>query len=69
MDVTSLATLATHMRQAELDSAVQVAVLQKALNIESQAALQLLQAAGQSMAMTATSNNPPHLGNIIDSYA
>jgi hypothetical protein len=67
MEVTSLAALATNMRQTELDNAVQVAVLRKALNIESQGALQLLQAASQSMA--ATSNNPPHLGNIIDGYA
>lgn len=67
MDVASLAGLATGLKQVELNNAVQVAVFKKALDLESQGVLQLLQAATQTMA--SVTSNPPHLGNTIDSYA
>ncbi|MBV2234307.1 MAG: YjfB family protein [Sterolibacterium sp.] len=67
MDVASLAAVATNLQQVELDNAVQVALFEKAMDIQSQGALELLQAASQ--AMTAAINNPPNLGNVIDSYA
>lgn len=67
MDVASLAAVATNMQQVELNNAVQVALFKKVMDIQSQGALELLQAASQSM--TAAISNPPNLGNVIDSYA
>jgi hypothetical protein len=61
MDVTSLATIATRMSQAQTQSAVQLAVLKKAMDTQAQGAMQLIQAVAQS-----TPNNPPHLGNHVD---
>lgn len=50
--------------QADPTSAVQMLVLKKALQIEGQSALQLIQAVTQ-----AGYNNPPNLGNRVDTYA
>lgn len=61
MDVTSLATIATRMSQAQTQSAVQLAVLKKAMDTQAQGAMQLIQAVAQS-----APNNPPHLGNHVD---
>ncbi len=66
MDVTGIAALATDMSQTRLASEVQMAVLKKAMNIESQGALQLIQAASQ---VISGANNPPNLGNSVDSFA
>lgn len=65
MDVTGLASLATGMANAQLQQAVQLAVLKKAMDIEKSGALQLLQAA----AGAAVTPNPPHLGNHVDTFA
>ncbi len=63
MDVTSIASLATDMSQARIASAVGVAVLKKAIDINAQNSLQLLQALPQ------ISNNPANLGNKVDAFA
>lgn len=66
MDVTAIASLATSMSQTRTTNDVQMAVLKKAMDIEAQGALQLVQAASQSVA---ASGNPPHLGNSVDTFA
>lgn len=64
MEITGIAASATAMSQAETATAVQMAVLKKALDIEGQSALQLVQAATQT-----GYNNPPNLGNRVDIFA
>jgi hypothetical protein len=64
MDVSGISSLATAMTQAQTADAVQLAVLKKAMDIQAQGAMQLIQAASQ-----ATSNNPPHLGNQVNTFA
>jgi len=64
MDTVSIAALASDMSQARTENAVQLAVLKKAMDIEAQGAMQLVQAAVQ-----ATPNNPPNLGNQVDVFA
>jgi Putative motility protein len=59
MDVSAIASLATQMSQAQTADAVQVAVLKKAMDVQEQSALQLLQA---------IPNNPPNLGNNVDQF-
>lgn len=63
MDVAAIASLATEMSQARTQSAVQIAVLKQALEIQGNGALQLLDAAARVI------NNPPHLGQRIDTRA
>ncbi|MBU3696549.1 YjfB family protein [Dechloromonas sp.] len=60
MDVSAIASLATEMSQNQTAQAVQIAVLKKAMDIEAQSAMQLLQA---------VPSNPPHLGNNVDLFA
>ncbi len=55
---------ATDMAQVRLYDAVQIAVLKKAMDIEAQGAMQLVQAASQVI-----KSNPPNLGNQIDTFA
>lgn len=64
MDVTALASLATEMSQLQTANAVQLAVLKKAMALRSEGAMELIQAALQ-----ATATNPPHLGNVVDTFA
>jgi hypothetical protein len=64
MDTTAIASLATDMAQARTQQAVQVAVLKKAMDVQANGALQLVQAAAQVVV-----NNPPHLGNSVDTFA
>jgi hypothetical protein len=64
MNVTGITASATAMTQAQTAAAVQMSVLKKALELEGQSALQLVQAATQTGA-----GNPPNLGNRIDTYA
>lgn len=60
MDVSSVASLSTAMAQMKVGDAVGITMLKKAIDLEAQAALQLLQA------LPAVASNPPHLGNAID---
>ena len=65
MDTLSIASLATEMSQARTAQAVQLTVLKKALDVEAQGALQLVQAAAQVVPTA----NPPNLGNRVDTFA
>jgi hypothetical protein len=60
MDVGAIASVATEMSRVQTSGAVQIAVLKKAMDIEAQSALQLLQA---------VPSNPPNLGNNVDQFA
>lgn len=64
MDTSGIATIATSMSQARTSEAVQLSVLKKAMDINTQNGLQLVQNASKVVA-----NNPPHLGNLIDTTA
>ncbi len=65
-DVNAIASAATAMSQARTADAVSMAVLKKALALQGQSALQLIQAATQP---APTPANPPHLGNSVDTFA
>ena len=60
MDITALASLSTALSQAQLGDAVGISVLKKAMDIQEQSSLQLLQALPQQC------SNPPNLGNSVD---
>jgi len=64
MDVAGIAAVATEMAQARTGNAVQLAVLKKAMDVEAQGALQLIQAASQVI-----TTSPPNLGTRIDTFA
>lgn len=64
MDVASIAAAATELSQARNMGAAQLAVFKQALDIEAQGAMQLIQAASQVIP-----NNPPNLGNRVDTFA
>jgi len=66
MDVTGIggSSTAALAARADVTSPVQMAVLKKALLIEGQSALQLVQSVAQT-----SYNNPPNLGNNIDTHA
>jgi hypothetical protein len=64
MDVTSIAAMATQLSQTKTANDVQTAVFKKALDINAQGALQLIEAASQ-----AGRANAPHLGNQVDTFA
>lgn len=65
MDTSAIAALATEMSQVRTADAVQIAVLKKAIDIGASGALQLLQA----LPAPTPVNNPPHLGNRVDTFA
>lgn len=60
MDIASVSSLSTALSQAKAGDAVGTLVLKKAIDIEAQSALKLLET------VPAVSNNPEHLGNSID---
>ena len=60
MDIASVSSLTTALSQAKTGDAVGTLVLKKAMDIQAQNALQLLQALPQ------VASNPPNLGNSID---
>ncbi len=60
MDVASVGSLSSALSQSQIGDAVSITVLKKAMDIQAQSAMQLLQAVPQ------VSNNPPNLGNHID---
>jgi hypothetical protein len=65
MDVSSLAGQALAMVNQNTSQAVQIAVLKKTLEIQSNSILTLLETAAQPLA----ASNPSHLGNNIDTQA
>ena len=65
MDTNAIASLASDLSQTRTAGAVQIAVLKKAMDIEANGALQLLQALPAPMPV----KNPPNLGNNVDTFA
>ncbi len=59
MDVSAIASASTAMASAQVGNAVQVSVLKKAINIQAQGAMALLDALPQPAL-------PPHLGQNIN---
>lgn len=68
MDVTGITALATQMSQTRQVSDAQISVLKKAMDIEAQGAMQLIQTASQT-APSASYNSPSHLGNNVNTFA
>lgn len=62
MNVGNIASLATGMAQQRNDMDISVAVLKKALDVQSSAALSLIEA-------IPTASLPPHLGNKVNTTA
>lgn len=60
MDATSIAAMATSMSSSRVASEVATTVFKKALDVQEQTAMQLLEALPQPP------SNPPHLGNSVD---
>lgn len=60
MDISSVGSLSTALSSSATGDAVGIQVLKKALDIQEQGAMQLLQALPQ------VPSNPPNLGNSID---
>lgn len=60
MGITSVSGQPSTLTPTQLSEAVSTAVLRKAIDIQAQGALQLLQALPQ------VASNPPNLGNNID---
>ncbi|PKO87796.1 MAG: putative motility protein [Betaproteobacteria bacterium HGW-Betaproteobacteria-12] len=60
MDVGSIGSLSTALSQARTGDAVAVLVMKKAMDVQAQSALQLLQALPQP------ASNPANLGNSVD---
>ena len=60
MDISSIGSLSTALSQAQTGDAVSTLVFRKAMDIQAQNAMQLLQALPQPP------SNPPNLGNSID---
>lgn len=63
MDVSTIGNLSSAVAQGQTGDAVGIQVLKKAMQIESQSALQLIESATQAAPST---NNPPNLGNSVD---
>lgn len=59
MDIASVSSLSTALSQAKTGDAVGTLVLKKAMDIQAQSAMQLIQAIPQP-------SNPPNLGNSVD---
>lgn len=60
MDMASIGNMSTTLGQARTGDAVAILVMKKALDVQAQTALQLLQALPQ------VASNPPNLGNSVD---
>lgn len=60
MDISSVGSLTTALSQTPNAEAAGMLVLRKAIDIQEQSAMQLLQALPQ------IANNPPNLGNSVD---
>lgn len=66
MDVTDIASLATSMAQTQQKQAVGMAVLRKAIDMQGDTALALLQALP---AVPSAANLPAHLGQNVNTTA
>lgn len=66
MDVSNIASLATNMSAAKTDSQVGIAVMKKAMDIESAGAQALIGAIPQASSIPSAANLPPNLGQNIN---
>lgn len=64
MDISSVSSLSTAASQAQTGDAVSIAVLKKAIDLQAQGALQLIDSLPQP-----TTNSPPHLGQGVNTFA
>lgn len=64
MNILGISSLASNVSQSSNADAIQLAVMKKAMDINAQSALQLIQVASNVIP-----SNPPHLGNKIDTFA
>lgn len=64
MEISDIAGAATQMAQARTADAVQIAMLKKAIDIQAQGAMQLIESASKVIP-----SNPPHLGNKVNTFA
>jgi hypothetical protein len=60
MDISTVGSLSSALSQAQTGDAVNTLVLKKALDLQAQAAAQLVEA------LPEVPNNPPNLGNAVD---
>jgi len=61
MDISGIRSLVSGVNQADTANVVQLTVLKKAIDVNAQSALQLIQAASNIIP-----SNQPHLGSRID---
>ena len=64
MDISSVGSISSATSQAQVGDAVSIAVLKKAIDLQAQGALQLI----ESLPQPAT-NSPPNLGQGVDTFA
>ena len=64
MDINSVSSIASAASQAQTGDAVSIVVLKKAIDLQAQAALQLIDALPQP-----TTNSPSHLGQGVNTFA
>ncbi len=64
MEMSSVGNVTAAVSQANTGDAVAISVLKKALDIQAQSAMQLIQALPQP-----APSNPPNLGNGVNIYA
>ena len=64
MDISSTGSVSATLAQASTGDAVATSVMKKALDIQAQNAMQLIQA----LPLPST-NNPPNLGNKVNTFA
>jgi hypothetical protein len=65
MDITSASSVSAALAGAQTGSAVGTAVLKKALDLQAQNAMQML----ESVPKPAQYNNPPNVGQSVDTFA
>lgn len=64
MDIASVGSVSAALSQAKTGDAVAITMLKKANDIQAQSAMQLIQALPQP-----AGNNPPNLGNSVNTFA
>lgn len=64
MDISSVGSISSATSQAQVGDAVSIAVLKKAIDLQVQGALQLI----ESLPQPAT-NSPPNLGQGVNTFA
>ena len=64
MDISSVSRISTAASQAQTGDAVSIAVLKKAIDLQAQGALQLINALPQP-----ATNSPPNLGQGVNTFA